>query len=85
MIEDIQAGPPKQGIYTVKIKCAEWFPQPKGKAKSKTTTPTGAKGASNILDMARDKNLAGAAAAHDNATKGQFGPPPAPSTNGNRP
>lgn len=85
MIEDIQAGAPKQGIYTVKIKCAEWFPQPKGKAKSKTTTPTGAKGASNILDMGRDKNLAGAAAAHDAATKGQFGPPPAPSTNGNRP
>lgn len=85
MIEDISADMPDNGIYTVKIKCAEWFPTPKGKAKSKTTTPTGAKGAANVLDMKRDAKNAAAAAAYDKATGGLAGPPPAPSTNGNAP
>lgn len=85
MIEDVSADMPDNGIYTVKIKCAEWFPAPKGKAKSKTTTPTGAKGAANVLDMKRDANNTAAAAAHDKATGGLAGPPPPPSTTGNAP
>lgn len=85
MIEDISADMPDNGIYTVKIKAAEWFPAPKGKAKSKTTTPTGAKGAANVLDMKRDATNAAAAAAHDKATGGLAGPPPPPSTTGNAP
>ena len=85
MIEDISAGMPDNGIYTVKIKAAEWFPQPKGKGKSKTTTPTGAKGAANVLDMKRDRDLAGSAAAYNKSSGGNAGPPPPPSTTGNAP
>lgn len=85
MVEDISAGMPDNGIYTVKIKCAEWFPSPKGKAKSKTTTPTGAKGAANVLDMKRDRDVAASAAAYNKASGGNAGPPPPPSSTGNSP
>jgi len=85
MVEDISADMPDNGIYTVKIKAAEWFPAPKGKAKSKITTPTGAKGAANVLDMRRDATNAAAAAAHDKATGGLAGPPLPPSATGNAP
>lgn len=82
MIEDISAGPPDSGIYTVKIKCAEWFAAPKAGAKNKTTTPTTASGPMNVLDMARDRANAKRAAAYDAATGGLAGPPP-PSFSGN--
>lgn len=85
MVETIESGPPDNGIYTVKIKCAEWFPKQKGAAKSKITTPTGAAGAANILDMSRDAKLAKQAASFDKASGGQFGPPPFPSTSENKP
>lgn len=85
MIEYISADAPSNGIYTVKIKCAEWFPAPKGKSKSKLTTPGKSGGAANVLDMARDKSLAGKAAAFDQASRGTAGPPPPPSLSENKP
>lgn len=88
MIADISADMPSSGIYTAKIKCEEWFPTPKkgaGKGKGNTTTPKGASGASNILDMARDKNLAKNAAGFDKASNGNAGPPPPPSLSNNKP
>lgn len=85
MVEKISSGKPDSGIKTIKIECTEWFAQPKGKGKSKVVTPTGAKGASNVLDMARDKTVAKNAAAYDKASGGQAGPPPPPSATGNTP
>lgn len=84
MVGEISSGPPKNGIYTVKIKCEEWFAAPKKGAKGKVTTPKTAGAAANILDMGRDKNLANKASVFDKASKGAAGPPP-PSATGNTP
>lgn len=83
MIEKVSGGPPDNGVKTVKLACAEWFPQPKGKGKSKTTTPQKFS-LPTVVDMARDRKIAGDAAAYNAASGGQAGPPP-PSTTGNAP
>jgi hypothetical protein len=87
VVEDIDAGDPENGIFTVQLGCVEWFPAAKKGAakKGKGVTNLGsAPGAANILDMARDSKVAAAAAAHDAKTGGLAGPPP-PSQTENRP
>lgn len=88
VVEGIEGGMPENGILKIDLKCVEWFPATKkdtAKKKGGSTNLANAKGGANILDMARDGKVAGAAAAHDAKTGGQAGPPPPPSLSQNRP
>lgn len=84
MIEKVSGGPPDNGVKTIKLACAEWFPKPRGKGKGKTTTPAKSFKPPTVVDMAKDKEIKERADAFNDLRAGQAGPPP-PSAFGNAP
>ena len=84
MVETIESGPPDNGIYTVKIKCAEWFPKQRApRSQDHDSYRCGWRGEhSGRRAMPSWPNKPPPSTRRGG---GQFGPPPFPSTSENKP